>query len=386
MDRNISHGAVENITAAIQNLTLVLKERGQNDQTFLGQVTAVQNATKAIVRLSSGEIKCIIPKQAITPHFCTSLEGLLRTQVDINAADPNQEGTYTSPQKLASILVRENEWVKNLWANQFKIHWNTYDGYPDPFSFYGFCREFGLAESELTYQLRREHVMTRLWREQEKLKEICECDRREFCPPVYVKNGVTWQKWNWNNDETNLVNEGDGSIEWITNDGLKEYITTNSVENVDLEAQNQLYWAVFEEDDFVNDNPHGEDFPGRTQVYVGRSENGITGRWLGTGGSHCVKMLGACKRICKKDSYDLTFLCPRDFQLVDLRLLLHKASHEDGSNSGLFIMGTFTDKEDLKNAERINIQGKRIDNPESPIIPSTPEWNPKNMKYGMNGI
>ena len=367
----MDHAAVENIRDEIENLTLASPNPDQ------GQVTAMQKATKAIVESSSGAITCIIRKEDIPEYLQETLPG---TEVDVNAVQSNDEGTYTSPQKLVFILVREDEWVKSLWANQKKLHWST-------FSFYQFCKKFVL---ELTYELRKEHVMGRLWREKEKLKEISKWDYRQFCPPVYVKSGTTWRKWNWNDHRRKLVRaENVENIEWITNNVLKKYLTNNSDENADPNKKGHLYWAVFEEDDFENDNPHGDGFPGRTQVYVGQSKNGITERWLGKGNTHCRKMLNACKCVCNMDSCDPTSSRYQDlqkFQLVHLRLLLHKAKacHQDGSTSGLFIMYTSTNKRRRENAEKRNRDGKRIGNSKAPIF--FPAWNPKDMKYGLNKI
>jgi hypothetical protein len=156
------------------------------------------------------------------------------------------------------------------------------------------------------------------------------------------------------------------SLKWMTNQKLQDYITKNSQEKSEVKKkegfkmdQSQVYWAVFEEDDFEDADPHVTTF-GRTQVYVGKAKEGIKQRWTGSQTtSHCKKMEFARNVMCEMTSYDPTAL--KSLQLVDLRLLLHRASRQS-KEWGLFIMKEFAKNstkgvEELNTAENKDIQG-----------------------------
>jgi hypothetical protein len=225
-------------------------------------------------------------------------------------------------------------------------------------------------------------VIARLWREQKRLREIRNLTYRELCPPIYALslNGNAWAKWTFDNGH-NTWRRRNGpniNINWITNVALRTYIQRNSKKknfNAFPAGKNQLYWAVLEEDD------HGEDnnLPFRTQVYVGKAKNGIQKRWTGSQmSSHCKKMELVKDVMCSMVNYNPTPLQPE--QLVDLRLLLHKACHQKGKNSGLFIMGEYSKCKNMNKAEKRNIKGE-ITNQNAPVIQG---WKPKDMNYGMN--
>ena len=77
-----------------------------------------------------------------------------------------------------------------------------------------------------------------------------------------------------------------------------------------------------------------------------------------------------------------------DVQLVDAVLLLEKLKKNE--NSALFLMQTFDGEEELRDAEKRNIDGKRSPIDRLNIIPYSelglrPRWKPIDMAYGMNG-
>ena len=179
----------------------------------------------------------------------------------------------------------------------------------------------------------------------------------------------------------------------MSNIYLKRYIYRNSKEYESASINNkeflggkrlptQLYWAVFEQDDYDQHRRRDEPLPLETQVYVGTATNGINERWLGTGTAHCKRMEFARDVMFNMLSYNPTALLRE--QLVDLRFLLHKACNLDGSNSGLFIM---KDGE-KEGAETRNINGHTTTATQlsdtTPIFSNYPDWRPKDMNYGLN--
>ncbi len=109
----------------------------------------------------------------------------------------------------------------------------------------------------------------------------------------------------------------------------------------------------------------------------GKHDNGIKERWAGSlDSSHCRNMELSRNVMYNMMNYDPDTLSRK--QLVDLRFLLHKAHHPDGSNSGLFIMG-LQGYHDYEQAETNNRQG-------IPLRVGEAKWTliPTNMKFGMN--
>ncbi|CAB3985258.1 Hypothetical predicted protein [Paramuricea clavata] len=250
---------------------------------------------------------------------------------------------------------------------------------PAAFHFYRFCK---LRDTYRTYNIRKAHVITRLWRAQKELQKIRNLTYQELCPPIYARSmrGNSWAQWTFDGHNGWRRRNGPNiNINWITNEVLRKYIHGNSKKknfNNLPTGDKQLYWAVVEEDDHAED---GNNLPFRTQVYVGRAANGIQERWTGSQqSSHCMKMKFASDVMCPMVNYNPTALRP--LQLVDLRLLLHKARHQNGENtSGLFIMGEYSKCKNMNKAETRHINGKI---PDAPMI--LENWKPKDMNYGMN--
>ena len=279
--------------------------------------------------------------------------------------------------------------VQELFVNQYEIKWHTPTKTPDPFSFYAFCKsvEDAGGKDVMTYDTRRAHVISRLYQKRAELLQIQNLTHKELCPPIYVRHTADegWTKFTYTSGKWATAKLNENGINWITKEGLREYIARSSkaynqhaIDNKEFlhgDTRGQLHWAVFEEDDY---DDQGDDTPFKTQVYVGRAKNGIQERWLGGGKSHCKRMEFSRDVMCNMSSYDPTALLRE--QLVQLRFLLHKACNRDGSNSGLFIMETGGLALDV--AKRSNIDGLRLD-AQTPILDDN--WSPKNMNYGLNG-
>lgn len=304
-----------------------------------------------------------------------SLRTLLGSQ-----STPPQDKTYKSPRDLVQMLVHHDdmnlETIKKLFEKQFEIKWNTSTEDPDPFSYYGFCRDVPEARRDnvRVHQTRKAHVLSMLYHAQEKLHEIRDLSHKELCPPVYVYKDGRWTKWKW--DKTWGVNkfvqdQNPADIEWMTNIKMRTYITqTSMVADVDPnKKENHLYWAILEEDDIEEDDSDGSS---KTQVYVGRTGRGIRSRWVEDTSSHCKNMERS-----RNFMYNMMHYAPetlKDQQLVDLRFLLHKADNVEGDNSGLFLMPPRQDKT-LRQSESMDIEGVVMD-----------DWflEPLDMLHGMN--
>lgn len=92
---------------------------------------------------------------------------------------------YTFPQDLMQILHNDvtPDTVEKLFENQYKITWHTKTGDPDQFSFYRFCKS---RDRFRTYNIRRAHVMTRLWRARNKLDDIRDLNFRKLFVPLFI--------------------------------------------------------------------------------------------------------------------------------------------------------------------------------------------------------
>ena len=277
--------------------------------------------------------------------------------------------------------------MEKLFEKQYEIEWHTETGDPDPFSFYKFCKsvEDAGGEDVMTYETRRAHVISKLYQTQEELRNIRGLTHKELCPPIYVRceDPAVWIQCRYESGKWQCRDFNEG-ISWISNVHLRRYIDSNSkvythedVEN-ELFLQGKLHWAVFEEEEYEQHRRTNEFLPFKTQIYVGKAQNGIKERWLDGSKSHCKRMESARDVMCNMLSYDPTAL-PQQL-LVDLRLLLHKACNPDGLKSGLFIMKT--GEIELNVAKRRNMNGTRIDSDDTRILDD--QWKPTNMQYGLN--
>ena len=404
MDQNqLMEEAVKHIDTAFRHLTLASDkiDKAQTNGTaddvpVLRKLRVKQNAIRAIGS------PYLIPLTADQRNY-EALRETLKINDERNDFQLLTAEEYKSPRDLVSVLVYNGDatraTVKKLFEKQYEFEWHTETGDPDPFSFYGFCDDVFQENDEdldvMTYNTRKAHVISRLYHVQKELLKIRHVPYQELCPPVYVlsSDATLWETWKFDFHENKLKiiysNDVEKNIGWITNDKLREYITSKSLKNRSGNLPNEvghLYWAVLEEDDYDKDRKRSETLPFRTQVYVGQAKNGIKERWTGDGTSHCKKMEFARDVMCDMLSYDPTAL--RFEQLVDLRLLLHKACNQNYENSGLFIMDQFINQTDDQNkkllnaAETNNINGYASSDRKTPIIDNF--WRPKDMNYGMN--
>ena len=397
------------IEEALHNVTTIFQALALQDN--LQRFTVKKRVVRAIDR----PYLPLIPFP-ISAEFYNKLREKLEIQGEVHGDNnlAKRRRRCRSPLKLADTLAANGDATEaaviKLFEKQYEIKWQTETGDPDQFSFYKFCKNVVKArgnpggQNVMTYDTRRAHVISKLYHAQEKLRNICNQTHRQLCPPVYVRTlpNNSWTKWICNPAQSvfEATDEETDIDSWITNVPLRNYITAHSVENsADRNLPNEvghLYWAVLEEDDYDNDRKPLETLPFRTQVYVGRAKNGITERWTGGGTSHCKRMEFARDVMCDMLSYNPTAL--RSEQLVDLRLLLHKACNQEGENSGLFIMEQFTtevvvndtqqiigDKSRLDPAESKNINGKKTSSDEFILnVRQNENWIPKHMNYGMN--
>ncbi|XP_028406667.1 uncharacterized protein LOC114529119 [Dendronephthya gigantea] len=227
---------------------------------------------------------------------------------------------------------------------------------------------------------------------------------------------------------------------------MNEFILTFIKENADIQRDDEdslkgtlgkptLYWAVLDDTDFEAGGNLRLKGIGRTQIYIGKANNGIRGRWTKDSDNHCKMMKKCLDNVNAMTTYDPLRL--EGIQLVDARLALAKVRRE---RSALFVIKTFgddlekaemavkkaeeayydaTDSEEderldcewekatitlanlkkklkseerkkpekkLEEAEKKHRKGKR-DNASTNIIPHDVydcTWEPKNMAYGMN--
>ncbi|CAB3979764.1 Hypothetical predicted protein [Paramuricea clavata] len=129
--------------------------------------------------------------------------------------------------------------------------------------------------------------------------------------------------------------------DWI-NTSILKFIAENADEQVgnrkDILAKPTLYWVVVNDRDFEPGNKLKLKSIGQTQVYVGKANNGIQGRWITDGKSHCEMIKKCLDNVCAMTTYDPLRL--EGIQLVDARLALAKVR---GERTALFVIKTFGD-------------------------------------------
>ena len=339
-------------------------------------------------KLKREALSVIDQKCSIPDRFYQNLKETL----GIKNEEPflRDEPIYTSPKDLV-VLFEGNvtqDTVRKLFENQYKIKWHTITGDPDQFSFYEFCKNVKDCRGNLegntvmTYDTRRAHVISRLYKAQEKLleDEFQNLTYRQLCPPVYVRTKIKgtwkWKKWMCKSQSPVFQEvEVTQNINWITYEPLRNYIESHSLQD-QTNARNfpnqkkHLYWAVLEEDDSCKER--GD--TGQTHIYVGKAVNGIKQRWVGSlYSSHCKRMEASRNILCNFINFVPDVL--KEIQLVDLRFLLHRACNKNGKNSGLFIMELPNNELNLEENEKIHTKG---------LLPLTFILQPEDMMYGMN--
>ena len=256
-----------------------------------------------------------------------------------------------SPLDLAECLKKNvPQWfVRNIIQHQFDIRWDTENGEPDDYHFYQFC-DMKNTTRLLKYSPRLAHVQATLYK---KCRRICGerriSENKEWlCPTVYIRTNDGWKTWRADEDKFTRVKNIIDDLSWIDRDIL-EFITQNadvqrgdSQESLKNSLQKPtLYWAVLKDGDFIPgqlQNLKLESISG-TQVYVGKANNGIRGRWTKDKDNHCQMMKKCLDNVCAMTTYDPLRL--EGIQLVDARLALAMVRRE---RTALFVMKTFGDE------------------------------------------
>ena len=269
-----------------------------------------------------------------------------------------------SPFDMASDLKKNvPQWlVRNIIQHQFDIKWCTLTGKPDDYNFYQF---YAMEDTTnlLKYGPRLDQVQATLYKECRSIydaQSIIE-SKEQLCPTVYIKTNCGWRTWQADED---IFTHGENIIDdlsWIDPDILR-FITENadvqrgdteSLENT-LKSKPTLYWAVLQDDDVIDVERALElESISETQVYVGKANNGIRGRWTKDKDNHCEMMKRCLDNVCAMTTYDPLRL--EGIQLVDARLALAKVRQVTEPTpalfpkTALFVIKTFGD--DVEKAE-----------------------------------
>ena len=257
-----------------------------------------------------------------------------------------------SPRDMAKYLKKngkDQKAVKKIIENQFQIKWNITTGEQDiNHTFYEFC-DTKETERFLKYGPRRAHVEVTLYKEcrtksTSYLQSIRE-RKEKLCPKVYIKTAKGWKTWDADTEE--FTDSRNNQFGWI-HKSIKSFIEKNADEQKDDSKSLQesltkptLYWAVLGDEDFSSDEKLKLNEIGATQIYVGRANNGIRGRWTKDGRNHCHMMKKCLDNVCLMTNYDASIMRNDKIQLVDARLALAKVREE---RTALFVMKTFGDE------------------------------------------
>ena len=258
----------------------------------------------------------------------------------------------TSPLDIAEYLKKDvPQWfVRNIIQHQFDIRWDTPTGKPDDYNFYQFC-DMKNTSGLLKYTPRLAHVQATLYK---KCRKICgerrSSENKEWlCPTVYIRTNNGWKTWRAGEDQFTHVEHIINDLSWI-DPHIGQFITENAnVQRGDSDENDEnlknslekptLYWAVLEDKDFIPGEKLKLEEIGKTQVYVGKANNGIRGRWTTDGDNHCAMMKKCLDNVCAMTTYDPLRL--EGIQLVDARLALAMVRRE---RTALFVMKTFGDE------------------------------------------
>ena len=258
--------------------------------------------------------------------------------------------SMNSPLDLAKLLKpKAPQWlVKNIIERQFDIKWSTSTGEPDYHSFYQFCDTKNTTK-HFKYKPRLAHVKTTLYKEccRRPEQSLYHMPKNVLCPEVYINTVSGWKTWS--PDEEGKFKEED-LPGWI-DEPIFEFIKENAdVQKSDDESLKQslekptVYWLLIQDCEFMEGGNLKLKPTGQTQVYVGKANNGILGRWLKDSDNHCEMMKKCLYNVWAMTTYDPSRL--EGIQLVDARLALAKVR---GEETALFVIKTFGD--DLEKAE-----------------------------------
>ena len=284
-----------------------------------------------------------------------------------------------SPLDMAKYLKKDvPQWfVRNIIQHQFDIRWYTPTRKPNDYNFYQFC-DMNNTTRLLKYTPRLAHVQATLFK---KCRRICGVQRiseskKQLCPTVYIKTNDGWKTWQAQDGEFGHVEDINVDLSWI-DPHILEFITQNadvqrgdSIESLkDSLKKPTLYWAVLKDGDFIPGQNLKLESISQTQVYVGKADNGIRGRWTKDKGNHCEMMKKCLDRVCAMTTYDPSRL--EGIQLVDARLALVKVRQvteptpdlfprqkPQEEKTALFVIKTFGDdveKADLKLRASYNV-------------------------------
>jgi hypothetical protein len=387
-------------------------------------------------------------KKLLVDTLQSKIQNKIKCYLTDKLLDPDIRSTLKSPLdflKEGCINSSANQtFFKKLIECQFRIKWNTtaaeagIPGHPIPFNYYEFCneeRKIWPRRTELkslNNRVRRTHVLVQLFQMPVAVLSL-ELSSDALCPSGYIRTDENkWKNWNPTNKKFGeTIDTGEGTVPfpfpWM-NDSIRSYILDQAeiIPDADSEAcldRHTLYWAVIQDPDFQAGDQLKVNNIGQTQVYVGKADKGINGRWLA---GHCKNMmecLESIRRMKEVGTYEPLLL--KDVQLVEARLVLAKLRANE--NSALFVMKIFRrgiakaenalnlaqgkydiDKtsrnkqslggkkkalenvkkkaeKDLIEAESRNIQGKESNY----IIKDAncrvrPRWKPLDLRYGMN--
>ena len=289
-----------------------------------------------------------------------------------------------SPPDMAEYLKRNApQWlVKNIIQYQFHMRWNTETGEPADYTFYQFCDKANTTQF-FKYKPRQAHVKAMLYKECRKIRAAYyqrSITKEKLCPKVYIRTTRGWISWQADGHGENKCDDVyiENDLSWI-DPSIRKFITENAdkqkVESLqsleDSLAKPTLYWAVLEDKDFVPETKLKLKPIGKTQVYVGKANNGIRGRWIKDKDNHCEKMKKCLDNVCAMTTYDPSTL--EGIQLVDARLALAKVKRDHvkeyrlmksgddfSENSALFVIKTFGD--DVEKAEIVQQRAReRLD-------------------------
>ena len=256
--------------------------------------------------------------------------------------------TAKSPLAMAKYLKKDvPQWfVRNIIQHQFDIRWCTENGKPVDYHFYQFC-DMENTTTLLKYTPRLAHVQATLYKKCRRIygvQRISE-SKEQLCPTVYIKTNDGWKKWQAQDDKFGHVEDINVVLSWI-DPHILEFITQNadvqrgdSIESLNNSLKKPtLYWAVLKDGDFIPGQNLKLESISQTQIYVGKANNGIRGRWTKDKDNHCEMMKKCLDNVCAMTTYDPLRL--EGIQLVDARLALAKVR---GERTALFVMKTFGD-------------------------------------------